>query len=152
GSQATQALEATRSSVPQSVASQLVSRPEASSPASFVVPVGQATHMFEATRRSIGQSVASQLVFVPEASSPAAFVLPAPQGMQAFDSTRSSTLQRVASHMRSTVLEGVLVSDWPGLHTVHGAQASALSDTLKRLAPQALHIRSAELEGGEETN
>jgi len=58
---------------------QLVSDPEASSPASFSNPGAQLRHAFPETYSFVAQMMASQFVSEPEASSPAAFVVPAGQ-------------------------------------------------------------------------
>jgi hypothetical protein len=71
----------------QSVAVQLVSEPEASFPAAFVVPAAQLAHVFEETYWFMVQSVAVQLVSEPEASFPAAFVVPAAQLVHVFEET-----------------------------------------------------------------
>ena len=58
---------------------QLVSDPEASSPASFSNPGAQLRHAFPETYSFAAQMMASQVVSDPEASSPAAFEVPGAQ-------------------------------------------------------------------------
>ena len=78
----------------QVVTSHVVSDPEASSPAAFVVPAAHATQALLETRSFVAQVVTSHAVSDPEASSPAAFVVPAAHATHALFDTYS-----FASHL-----------------------------------------------------
>merc|ERR1719272_359301 len=80
--QSTQALLPTYLFAAQSVASQVVAEPDASSSAAFVLPAGQSVQTWLFTYLFATQSVASQVVSLPDASSLAAFVLPDAQATQ----------------------------------------------------------------------
>jgi len=74
----------------QSVASHVVSEPDASSSESFVVPGGQEVQILFNTCSLAAHFVAAQTVFAPnDASSPAALVVPAAQEVQTLLSTYS---------------------------------------------------------------
>ena len=67
---------------------QVVSEPEASSPAPFVVPAAHAVHTCELTYSFMAQTTASQVVSAPDMSSPAALTVPAGHATQVFVDTR----------------------------------------------------------------
>ena len=72
------------------VAVHAVSEPDASSPASFVVPGPQAVQTWDKTCSLAEHKVAVHAVSEPHALSPASFVVPGPQGAQTLEETYSS--------------------------------------------------------------
>ena len=72
------------------VGSHVVSEPDASSPAAFVVPGGQVVQTWDKTRLLAEHEVGSHVVSEPHALSPASFVVPGGQGAQTLEETYSS--------------------------------------------------------------
>ena len=70
----------------------VVSDPEASSPASFVVPAAHVSQVLLETYSFEAQYVISHVVLDPETSSPASFVDPASHATQTWFKTYSLTL------------------------------------------------------------
>jgi hypothetical protein len=120
------------------VASQVVSEPEALSPAALVVPAAHAVHTLELTFWLAAHVVASQVVSAPEASSPAALVVPAAQAAHALEVTFWLAAQVVAVQPPVTVpVVGVGVPVRPALHTHVPELASA---TVPQLGVQSAAI------------
>jgi len=109
--QSVQVLDDTNSLAEHKSGTQVVSKPDESSPASFEVPAGQSMQVFETTLWFDGHRTASHDVFPPDVSSPATFVVPGGHRVQALLNTYS-LVAHVGAKLADT---GKGVGFWVGL-------------------------------------
>jgi len=124
----------TYSFVAQSVASHVVSDPDASSPAALVVPGAQATHAFPLTLSFAAHRVAAHVVSPAYGSSPAARVVPAAHDAHAPAETRSFAAHAAAA---ARVSVSVCLLIWPYPEAVP-AQISTVATPVRSLG--AVHV------------